>query len=207
MSQADDRGRGAAAEVDDRVYVRRALDGDDAAFAVLVRRYERGLYNVAYRMVRDAELAKDLTQDIFIRVHGALAKYDPVYPFTSWIYRVASNLCIDHIRRKKLKTVSLDAPVSLGDDETVTRDVEDPGQDPEGELLETDRARLLREALDDLPEAHRLVLLLRHQRDLSYDEIALTLDLPLGTVKARIHRAREALRKVLEKRHDLEELL
>jgi RNA polymerase sigma-70 factor (ECF subfamily) len=183
------------------------LDGDDAAFAVLVRRYERGIYNVAYRMVRDSELARDLTQDVFIRVHGALGKYDPVYPFTSWIYRVASNLCIDHLRRKKLKTVSLDAPLSLGNDETITRDVEDPRQDPDAELQDRERSRLLVQALDELPEAHRLVLILRHQRDLSYDEIALTLDLPLGTVKARIHRAREALRKVLERRHDLEELL
>lgn len=207
MTEGDAKGSGTPAEIDDRVHVRRALDGDDAAFAVLVRRYERGIYNVAYRMVRDSELARDLTQDVFIRVHGALGKYDPVYPFTSWIYRVASNLCIDHLRRKKLKTVSLDAPLSLGNDETITRDVEDPRQDPDAELQDRERSRLLVQALDELPEAHRLVLILRHQRDLSYDEIALTLDLPLGTVKARIHRAREALRKVLERRHDLEELL
>lgn len=196
-----------APETDDRVYVQRALEGDDAAFAVLVRRYERGLYNLAYRMVRDSELARDLTQDIFIRVHRSLSKYDPVYPFTSWIYRVASNLCIDTIRKKKLPTISLDAPITMGDGETVTRDVPDPEQDPHADLESVDRGRILSEALGRLPEAQRLVLLLRHQRDLSYEEIALALDVPLGTVKARIHRAREALRKILERDHDLGGLL
>jgi len=192
---------------DDRVYVQRALDGDDTAFAVLVRRYERGLYNLAYRMVRERELARDLTQDIFIRVHRSLGKYDPVYPFTSWIYRVGSNLCIDWIRKKKLRTVSLDAPVSTGEGESVQREVADPVQDPARDLEDADRRRILAEALARLPEPHRVVLLLRHQRDLSYDEIALALDVPLGTVKARIHRAREALRKILARDHDLGGLL
>jgi RNA polymerase sigma factor (sigma-70 family) len=198
---------GRSAATDDRVYVQRALDGDDAAFAVLVHRYQRGLYNLACRMVRDPELARDLTQDIFIRVHRSLGKYDPVYPFTSWIYRVASNLCIDTIRRRKLATISLDAPVSVGEGETMQREVRDPTQDPHADLEAGDRARILADALNRLPEAQRLVLLLRHQRDLSYEEIALSLDVPLGTVKARIHRAREALRRILEQDHDLEGLL
>jgi RNA polymerase sigma-70 factor (ECF subfamily) len=193
--------------VDDRVYVRRVLRGDDRAFAVLVRRYERGLFNLAYRMVRDREQARDLTQEIFIRVHRSLGKYDPVYPFTSWIYRVGSNLCIDWIRKKKLDTVSLDAPVSSGDDEGVTRELPDPTQDPSDDARRRERSRMLAAALEKLPEPHRLVLVLRHQRDLSYEEIALALDLPLGTVKARIHRAREAFRQVLLRDHDLEDLV
>jgi len=190
---------------DDRVYVRRALDGDEAAFAILVRRYERGMYNLAWRMVRDRELARDLSQDIFIRVHRSLGKYDPTYPFTSWIYRVGSNLCIDWIRKKKLRTVSLDAPIG-GDEEGATRDVEDPAQDPSRDVEERERAALLGEALTRLPEAHQLVLILRHQQDLSYEEIARTLDIPLGTVKARIHRAREAFRRVLVRDYGREDL-
>ena len=193
-------------EVDDREYVQRALHGDDRAFAVLVQRYQRGLYNLAYRMVRDSELAQDLVQDIFVRVHRSLGKYDPVYPFTSWVYRVGSNLCIDHIRKKKLDTVSLDAPVSVGEGEAVTREIRDETQDPGRDLESTERARILGEALGKLPESHRIVLLLRHQRDLSYDEIAIILDAPLGTVKARIHRAREALRKVLVRDYDPEDI-
>jgi RNA polymerase sigma-70 factor (ECF subfamily) len=193
--------------VDDRELVRRTLDGDPRAFAVLVERYQRGLYNLAWRMVRDRETARDLTQDIFVRVHRSLNKYDPVYPFTSWIYRVGSNLCIDWIRKRKLDTVSLDAPVSVGDGETVTREIEDPTMDPARDAERSERGTRVAAALAKLPPNHRLVLELRHQRELSYDEIALALDVPLGTVKARIHRAREAFRKILEQDFDLEEFL
>ena len=190
---------------EDRELVRRALEGDDAAFATLVRRYERGLYNLALRMVRESEQARDLTQEIFVRVHRSLARYDPVYPFPSWIYRVGSNLCIDWIRRRKLDTVSLDAPIG-GDEDGPRRDVASDSPDPEAVYLHKERGQLLGEALAKLPEMHRLVLLLRHQRELSYDEIAVALDVPLGTVKARIHRAREALRRILERDYDPEDL-
>jgi RNA polymerase sigma-70 factor (ECF subfamily) len=192
--------------IDDREFVRRSIDGDEKAFAVLVERYQRGVYNLAFRMVRDSEAARDLAQDVFVRVHRSLKKYDPVYPFTSWIYRVASNLCIDHIRKRKLNVVSLDAPVPVGEDESVTREVRDESPGPDLAAEASERAAILAACLDELPEAHRLVLILRHQRELSYEEIAIILDAPLGTVKARIHRAREAFRKILLRDHDLEDL-
>jgi RNA polymerase sigma-70 factor (ECF subfamily) len=193
-----------AAAPEDRELVRRALDGEEAAFAMIVRRYERGLFNLALRMVRDAEQARDLTQEIFLRVHRSLARYDPVYPFPSWIYRVGSNLCIDWIRRRKLDTVSLDAPIG-GDEDGPVRELTSEAPDPETVFLEAERGRLLGEAMAKLPEMHRLMLLLRHQRELSYEEIAVALDVPLGTVKARIHRAREALRRILERDYRLED--
>jgi RNA polymerase sigma-70 factor (ECF subfamily) len=193
--------------ITDQELVKRTLGGDQAAFVTLVRRYERGLYNLAYRMVRDPELARDLTQDVLIRVHGSLAKYDPIYPFASWVYRVASNLCIDFIRRRKLQTISLDAPVSVGHGESVPREVPDTTYDPGRTTEESERARILAEALDKLPETHRLILILRHQRELSYEEIAIALDAPLGTVKARIHRAREAFRKILVRDYRMEDLM
>ena len=196
-----------APEIDDRVYVARALEGDDVAFAVLVRRYERGLYNVAYRMVREREQALDLTQEIFVRVHRSLGKYDPTYPFTSWVYRVASNLCIDWIRKKKLDTVSIDAPTRVGDDEAGPRELPDHTENPEEDYERAQKATMLEEALGKLPESHRMMLILRHQQDLSYDEIAASLDVPLGTVKARIHRAREAFRKILVRDYGREDLL
>ncbi|HMB71126.1 MAG TPA: sigma-70 family RNA polymerase sigma factor [bacterium] len=194
-------------EPDDREFVRRTLEGDDRAFAVLVRRYERGLYNLAYRMVHDAEQARDLTQEIFVRVHRSLSKYDPVYPFTSWIYRVGSNLCIDWIRKKKLKTVSLDAPIGPGDDDSRRRELPAPDQDPSEDLEQRERAAVLADVLAKLPESHRMILVLRHQRELSYEEISLSLEVPLGTVKARIHRAREAFRRILVRDHDPEDLI
>jgi RNA polymerase sigma-70 factor (ECF subfamily) len=193
-------------QIDDREWVRRAVAGDESAFARIVERHQRGLYNLAYRMVHDRELARDLTQDIFIRVHRSLRRYDPVYPFTSWIYRVASNLCIDWIRKRKVETVSLDAPIDIGLDESLARDIPDDAPGPAAQVERSERARLLAQSLAKLPESHRMVLLLRHQRDLSYEEIALILDAPLGTVKARIHRAREAFRALLLRDHDLEDL-
>jgi RNA polymerase sigma-70 factor (ECF subfamily) len=171
-----------------------------------VRRYERGLFNLAYRMVHDAEQARDLTQEIFVRVHRALGRYDPIYPFTSWIYRVGSNLCIDWIRKKKLRTVSLDAPISPGDDDSRRRELPDPDQDPSRDLERRERAAVLASVLAKLPESHRMILVLRHQRELSYEEISLALEVPLGTVKARIHRAREAFRRILVRDHDPEDL-
>jgi RNA polymerase sigma factor (sigma-70 family) len=182
----------------DKELVRKSLQGDDAAFAQLLRRYERGLYNLAVRMLRDPETARDLTQEVMIRVHGSLPRYDPIYPFSSWIYRVASNLCIDTIRKRKLNTVSLDAPQTI-EGEEVPREIRDHSSGPDLHLEEKERARLLEETLGKLPPAHRLVLVLRHQRDLSYEEIALALDAPIGTVKARIHRAREEFRRLLLK--------
>jgi RNA polymerase sigma-70 factor (ECF subfamily) len=180
----------------DKELVRSSLQGDDLAFAKLLRRYERGLYNVAVRMVRDPESARDLTQEIMVRVHSSLGRYDPVYPFSAWIYRVASNLCIDFLRKRKLETISLDAPHII-EGEEVARELPDPSANPAHQLEERERARILEETLAKLPHAHRLVLVLRHQRDLSYEEIALALDAPLGTVKARIHRAREEFRRLL----------
>jgi RNA polymerase sigma-70 factor (ECF subfamily) len=194
-------------ELEDRECVRRTLRGDDRAFAELVRRYQTGLFNLAYRMVHDRETARDLTQEIFVRVHRVLPKYDAVYPFTSWVYRVGTNLCIDWIRKRKLETVSLDAPISFGQNEGLTREVEDPTQDPGRDVERSQRAAMIGAALAKLPENHRMMLVLRHQRELSYDEIALILDVPLGTVKARIHRAREAFRKILSQDYDLEEFL
>lgn len=182
----------------DKDLVRRSLQGDDTAFAQLLHRYERGIYNLAVRMVRDPETARDLTQEAMVRVYGSLARYDPIYPFSSWIYRVASNLCIDAIRKRKLDTVSLDAPQTI-EGEEVAREIPDHTYAPDRDLEEQERARMLEETLAKLPPAHRLVLVLRHQRDLSYEEIALALNAPIGTVKARIHRARDEFRRLLLK--------
>jgi RNA polymerase sigma-70 factor (ECF subfamily) len=189
----------------DRDLVRRTLAGESGAFDGLVRAHERGIFNLMLRMVRDRETARDLTQDLFVKVHRSLPKYDPRYPFTSWLYRVATNLCIDHIRRRRLQTVSLDAPVRFGDGEEAPREFPDDSCNPAADAEQADRARMLAAAMAELPEAQRLVLELRHQRDLSYDEIALVLGAPLGTVKARIHRGREALRKTLVRRYGLNE--
>ena len=178
---------------EDADLVRRCLSGDQRACRDLVRRYERPVYSVLMRVVRRSEDAEDLVQETFVKVFKALDRYDPERPFAAWIFTIASRLAIDHFRRRRVQTVSLNVTdPSSGEDRTM--DVEDPGLKPD-EITSNAEEELQTSALiDSLPEHYRIVVLLRHQQDLSYDEIAEALHLPLGTVKARIHRARALLK-------------
>ncbi len=178
---------------EDADLVRRCLSGDQRACRDLVRRYERPVYSVLMRVVRRSEDAEDLVQETFVKVFKALDRYDPERPFAAWIFTIASRLAIDHFRRRRVQTVSLNV-TDPGSGEDRTMDVEDPGLKPD-EITSNAEEELQTSALiDSLPEHYRIVVLLRHQQDLSYDEIAEALHLPLGTVKARIHRARALLK-------------
>lgn len=178
---------------EDADLVRRCLSGDQRACRDLVRRYERPVYSVLMRVVRRSEDAEDLVQETFVKVFKALDRYDPERPFAAWIFTIASRLAIDHFRRRRVQTVSLNV-TDPGSGEDRTMDVEDPGLKPD-EITSNAEEELQTSALiDSLPEHYRIVVLLRHQQDLSYDEIAEALPLPLGTVKARIHRARALLK-------------
>ena len=173
--------------------VRRCLSRGQRACRDLVRRYERPVYSVLMRVVRRSEDAEDLVQETFVKVFKALDRYDPERPFAAWIFTIASRLAIDHFRRRRVQTVSLNV-TDPGSGEDRTMDVEDPGLKPD-EITSNAEEELQTSALiDRLPEHYRIVVLLRHQQDLSYDEIAEALHLPLGTVKARIHRARALLK-------------
>ena len=178
---------------EDAEVVRRCLAGDERAYRDLVRRYQRPVFSVLMRVVRRAEDAEDLTQETFVRVFKALARYDTERPFSSWIFTIASRLAIDHLRRRRVPTVSLQVQ-EPGSHEERTMDVEDPGPLPDEVTSNREEERNTQEIIDSLPEHYRIVVLLRHQQDLSYDEIAEALKLPLGTVKARIHRARALLK-------------
>jgi len=183
---------------EDAELVRRCLSGDQRACRDLVRRYERPVYSVLMRVVRSAEDAEDLVQETFVRVFRALDRYDTERPFAAWVFTIASRLAIDQLRRRRLKTVSLTVS-EPGSTEERELDVEDPGLKPDevtshGE--EEDRAARL---IAGLPEHYRIVVMLRHQQDLSYEEIAEALNLPLGTVKARIHRARALLKDRIQR--------
>jgi RNA polymerase sigma-70 factor (ECF subfamily) len=149
------------------------------------------------RMVQPREEAEDLVQETFVKAFRALDRYDPQRPFSSWLFTIASRLAIDRFRRRRLRTVSLTVTDPEGGEER-TLDVEDTGPGPD-ELTshreEEDRTSAL---IAGLPEHYRIVVLMRHQMDLSYEEIAEALNLPLGTVKARIHRARALLKDRLE---------
>ena len=182
---------------EDADLVRRCLAGDQRAYRDLVRRYQRPVFSVVMRVVRRAEDAEDLTQETFVRMFRALERYDTERPFTAWLFTIASRLAIDHLRRRRIQTVSLTVG-EAGSSEEHTLDVEDPGLKPDEITSNAEEEKHASHLIDSLPEHYRIVVLLRHQQDLSYDEIAEALNLPLGTVKARIHRARALLRDRIE---------
>lgn len=145
------------------------------------------------RVVRRAEDAEDLVQETFVKVFRALDRYDVERPFSAWIFTIASRLAIDHLRRRRVQTVSLSVS-DPGSGEERTMDVEDTGLKPDEITANLEEESAAARLIDSLPEHYRIVVLLRHQQDLSYEEIAEALNLPLGTVKARIHRARALLK-------------
>ena len=184
---------------DDADLVGRCLQGEERAYRELINRYRRQVYSLALRMLRGAEDAEDLTQETFVRMFRALERYDASRPFGAWIITIASRLCIDHLRRRRLSPISMFRRDAASDEEYVI-EAEDPGPGPEVQTVHEEEERRASELIDSLPEHYRIVVMLRHQQDLSYEEIAEVLELPLGTVKARIHRAREILKRRLEGR-------
>ena len=182
-------------QTEDRELVRRCLKGDQDAFRILLAKYERPVYGLVRRMIRDEEDARDLAQEAFIRAFKNLKQFDLERKFSSWLFRIANNLCIDHYRRRRLATVPMVRRVDGEDEETW--DLPDSGPDPAETFSDRERSRRLLVAIESLPPVYRMVILLRHQQGLAYDEIAGTMELPLGTVKARIHRAHRLLKEKL----------
>ncbi|MEO5616389.1 MAG: sigma-70 family RNA polymerase sigma factor [Candidatus Eisenbacteria bacterium] len=183
---------------DDASIIRRCKEGDERAYRELLQRFQRPVYSVAFRMVRSAEDAEDATQETFVRVFRALDRYDPARSFEAWLFTITTRLCIDLMRRRRVRPISLSRqdPES-GEDQTL--DIKDPGLGPEETTSHAEEERHAKDLIDSLPPHYRIVVMLRHQQDLSYDEIAEALSLPLGTVKARIHRARALLRDRIER--------
>ena len=187
-------------ELSDQEIAQQAVGGEERAFRELVRRYERPIFSLIYRMVRSRELAEDLAQETFVKAFNAIASYRPEYKFSSWIFKIANNAAIDHLRRKELDTLSLEgAPNAATADEieATTLQVGDRSETALDELQSRELGRHLEFAIAKLRPEYRSCILLRHVDGRAYDEIAEMLDLPLGTVKTYIHRARNELRELL----------
>ncbi len=181
--------------------VRLAQQGRELAFRELVRRYERPVFSLVYRMVRDRETAEDLAQDSFVKVLNHIDKYSPEFKFSSWLFKIANNVAIDHLRRRKLDTVSMDGNPNATTAAEVEASTIEIGSEQESALDELEAKELgsaIEKAIARLRPEYRACIMLRHVEGRSYEEIAATLDLPLGTVKTYIHRARHELRKALE---------
>lgn len=188
-----------ASSQEDLRHVTRALSGDQSAFAFLLNKYRQPLYFHVLRMVHVRDMVEDLLQEIFTKAFDNLHTYNSAYAFSTWLYRIATNHSIDHLRKRRLRTMSLDEPIQTKDGE-MRIEVADDSEQTDAEVLLRQRALILKEAVEALPPRFRKVIELRHMEDKSYQEIAELLDLPLGTVKAHIFRAREALFKALKDR-------
>ena len=189
----------------DQEVVAQARAGKDAAYRELLRRYERPVFSLVYRMVRDRTLAEDLSQDTFVKVLNALESYRPEYKFSSWVFKIANNVAIDQLRRRELDTLSLDgSPDARTKDEIEATALQavDRTESPLAELESRELGSVIEQAIAKLRPEYRSCILLRHVEGRSYEEIAEVLDLPLGTVKTYIHRARNELREHLEPYRD-----
>ena len=184
----------------DQDVVLRARSGQEAAYRELIRRYERPVFALLFRMVRDRELAEDLAQETFVKALNAIDSYRPEFKFSSWIFKIANNAAIDHLRRRELDTLSLDGSPHAETPEAMQATALQIGARQESPLDTVEAKELggaIEAAIGSLRPEYRSCILLRHVEGRAYEEIAEILNLPLGTVKTYIHRARNELRQSL----------
>jgi len=183
-------------EAADEELVESVLAGEVEHFGDLIDRYQGRLVNYLYRMLRNEDDAHDLAQEVFLKIYGALDRFDPKYRFSTWLFRVAQNAAIDQIRKRRLKLVSLHRS-DTGDGDG--GDWELPGSDPTPyqDARNVERGVAIRQAIDELPWEYQELITLRHYGELSYDEIAALKEMPLGTVKNKLFRGRQMLKERL----------
>jgi RNA polymerase sigma factor (sigma-70 family) len=183
----------------DYALVQRALnDKDQRAYAELMERYRESIFYMLLKMVNDSDDADDLTIEAFGKAFKRLHQYTPQFAFSTWLFKIASNNCIDFIRKKRIKALSLDQGFRTEDGETVEINVQDKGLDPEQFLQKKERMDKMREVVTQLKPRYRELVELRYFKELSYEEIATELQIPLGTVKAQLFRAREFLYNIMK---------
>ncbi|WP_291778926.1 sigma-70 family RNA polymerase sigma factor [Cecembia sp.] len=177
---------------------RAVIEKDQQAFAALMKRYKKAVYFMILKMIRDADDAEDLTMEAFAKAFKNLHKFKKDYTFSTWLFRIATNNTIDFIRKKKLKTMSLNTTMSDDSGNAVNIDVEDDDNNPQDEFIRSQRIEMVRIFVDKLPAKYRKLVQLRYFDELSYEEIAQELEKPLGTVKAQLHRSRELLYEIAQ---------
>lgn len=185
----------------DETYVKDALKGDQRAYQKLTEKYRRPLQFHVSKMVKESEQVEDLVQEALVKAFDNLESYNTNYAFSTWLYRITTNHTIDYLRKKKLKTTSIDKPIKTGDGE-LTIELPDDDAETDRAIIKRQRKKIITAAIKNLPDKYRTVIEMRHIEELSYHEISEQLDLPLGTVKAHIFRAREMLYKALKDKRD-----
>ena|SRR5665213_737441 len=179
--------------------VKRALeDSDQKAYAELMGRYRDSVYYMLLKMVNNKDDAEDLTVEAFGKAFKRLNQYTPNFAFSTWLFRIATNNCIDFIRRKRKNTFSIDQPITDDEGGEMVMDLRSEALDPEEHIMKKQKVMMLRELVDKLKPRYKTLIEMRYFQELSYEEIADQLELPLGTVKAQLFRAREFLYNVLK---------
>lgn len=183
---------------EDKELVRRSLKGEKQAFEILVRKYQQPIFNYFGRLVGGRELSLDLSQEVFLRAYAALHTYKEKYQFSTWLFRIASNLLIDYWRKKKIPVVPIESDPEEEDRQPVPLPDREP---PVSETYEKKKMlEKIEQAISQLPETWRELFVLRHMNEFSYEEIATIKNLPVGTVKNRVFQAKEWLRSRLEEK-------
>ncbi len=183
--------------------VKRSIEkNDQAAYAELLDRYKESVFYLLLKMVNNKDDAEDLTLEAFGKAFKNIEQYTPNFAFSTWLFRIATNNCIDFIRKKRMVTLSLDKTFTSGDGDEMTMDVRSDTLDPEEHLIRKQKNILMRSIVEKLKPRYRLLVEMRYFQEMSYEEIAETLDLPLGTVKAQLFRAREFLYNVIRETRD-----
>ena len=183
-------------DLEDGDIVRRVLGGEEELFEILVHRYQARVVSHVARMVGNRDDALDLSQEIFLKVFQALERFNPAFKFSTWLFRIAGNASIDHLRKRRPRTVPLETPDPEGAG-SFTPEQRSNGLDPFGELRNVERGKAISRAIQDLPADFRELIALRHFAGLSYEEIAGVKNMPLGTVKNKLFRARAVLKERL----------
>lgn len=179
--------------IEDYEVVKQAVAGDQKAYAILMDRYRNSIFHMMLRMVNNREDADDLTLEAFGKAFNKLASYEPRYAFSTWLFKIASNNCIDYIRKKRLNLLSIDDTIESDGDQTYSSNLKASILDPEERFIQKQKVKLMRKLMSQLSHKYRLMIELRYFEELTYDEIAKELEIPLGTVKAQLFRAKEIL--------------
>ena len=188
---------------DDALLIERFQQGEHSAFDALIQKHQARAYQYAYRLARDAEEASDVVAEAFVRVYKALCNFKGESAFTTWLYRILTNCYLDMRKKEKSRpATSLEAALHTEDGE-LERQIEDPNRTPHQEAERNERERTIEGAVEKLPPYQKAMIMMYHVEMLSYEEIAQSLDLPIGTVKSRLNRARLSLRELLRTEQDL----
>lgn len=183
---------------DDLALVAKAKKGDQAAYGVLMARYRDSVFYIMLKMVHNRDDAEDLTQEAFAKAFNNLVNYSADFAFTTWLFKIATNNGIDYLRKKRLQTSSLEETQETDEGDAPTMVVKDHALDPEESMMKEQRSQKIRTAVENLSPKYKVLVEMRYLEELSYEEISEKLDIPLGTVKAQLFRAKDMLFQALK---------